>query len=315
MPGPKTHHIFYKQLKNKLSTETLSHFPNYDKYSIFAQGHDFLIYYNFYKIFSQKQLNENINSSKLLQEFKFQEFIYNFLKTAQQNGTIENEQIRLFIGPGYVMHHILDAYTHPLIIYYAGDHVRDTNNKTWKHGIIENLIDLYLMDKVEHINHNKYPVHKDFKFDNKTICEGLVKNLNESLNKTYNIANGGKMFYDSFSQISLFLKLFKYDNTGFKRILFDLVDPVLKGTSSFSYHRNINDNMYFLNNMNKEWLNPVDNSIKSCDSFMDLYEKALNDGAIIIERLNNLCISGNIHRDDVYSIIPNIASTHGLECN
>ena len=48
MPGPKTHDIFYKDLKGKLNPKTLDSFPNYDKYNIFVQGHDFLIYYDFY---------------------------------------------------------------------------------------------------------------------------------------------------------------------------------------------------------------------------------------------------------------------------
>ena len=43
MPGPKTHDIFYKQLKRKISPFTLSQFPNYDKYNTFVQGHDLLI--------------------------------------------------------------------------------------------------------------------------------------------------------------------------------------------------------------------------------------------------------------------------------
>ena len=51
MPGPKTHDIFYREFKRKLSLETLSSFPHYDQYRIFAQGHDFLIYHDFYKIF------------------------------------------------------------------------------------------------------------------------------------------------------------------------------------------------------------------------------------------------------------------------
>ena len=68
MPGPKTHDIFYRQLKQKLNADTLSGFKNYDDYHIFAQGHDFLIYYDFYKIWNQKKLDKNISDSVLLQE-------------------------------------------------------------------------------------------------------------------------------------------------------------------------------------------------------------------------------------------------------
>ncbi len=144
MPGPITHQIFYTQLKERLSGSVLSAMPNYDSYSVFAQGHDLLIYKDFYKIFSQKRLAENIRQSERMQEYSFQEFIYAYLKTARNLGVLEREQVRAFLGPGYIAHHILDAYTHPFIIYQAGDHVRDPKRPTWKHGIVENYIDLFI---------------------------------------------------------------------------------------------------------------------------------------------------------------------------
>lgn len=313
MPGPKTHDIFYKQLKNKLNSVTLSDLKNYDDYSIFSQGHDFLIYHNFYKMWNQKKLNKNISDSVLLQEYKFQEFIYNYLKIAENNGGISDEQVRLFIGPGYIMHHLLDAYTHPFIIYYSGDHTRDPKNKTWNHGIVENLLDIYMMKTIEKIDPNTYPVYKSFKF-NKNINSTLIKTLNDSLEKTYGIKNGGNTFKISFYQLELFMKTLKFDKTGIKKIIFDAVDPLLKGTSSFSYHRKIDGINKYLNEENELWLNPMSDSICSNESFMELYDKALINGSYIIDELEKICKNGKINRDDIYSLIPNVASTYGLEC-
>lgn len=315
MPGPKTHHIFYKDLKKKLKPSTLSSLKEYDQYSIFAQGHDFLIYRDFYKIFNQKRLDSNVEISELLQEYQFPEFVYQYLKFAQNSGAIEDEQTRLFIGPGYVMHHLLDAYTHPMIIYYAGDHTRDPKSETWKHGIVENLLDIYLMAKKEGIHASTYPIYKDFEFDNTKIRKAIIQVLEDSLQATYQITGGGRMFFQSFPQVELFMRSLKYDPTGIKAKMFDKLDPILKGTSSFSYHRNPMDALPYLNLEHDTWINPMDETIQSTDSFMDLYEKALSDGAPIVDKLEELCKKEIIHRDDVYEIIPNIASTHGLECN
>jgi|GEM_PF-3363589 len=314
MPGPKTHEIFYKQLKSKLDEKTLAEFPNYDKYSIFAQGHDFLIYHDFYKIWNQKKLNSNISDSKLLQEYSFQEFVYNYLKSAKESGAIEDEKTRLFIGPGYIMHHILDAYTHPFIIYYSGDHIRDPKNKTWQHGIVENLIDIYMMKKMEDKDSTKYPVYEDFTFSKNIDTSLLVKTLNESLKETYNISNGGETFNESLSQIVLFMKSLKYDSTKIKKIIFDLLDPILKGTSSFSYNRDWQDVERYLNESKRIWLNPTDENISSNQSFMELYYSALNDGSQMIDDLEKICQSGIINQDEIYSIIPDISSTNGLAC-
>lgn len=315
MPGPKTHHIFYKELKSKLKPVTLSSMRDYDKYSIFAQGHDFLIYHDFYKIRSQKRLDSNVETSELLQEYQFPEFVYQYLKKAQETGAIEEEQVRLFIGPGYVMHHLLDAYTHPMIIYYAGDHTRNPHRPTWQHGIVENLLDIYLMAKKEGKNASTYSVYKDFSFDKKKVTRALIAVLDESLQKTYGIEGGGKMFFHSFSQVELFMRCLKYDPTGLKEKITDCLDPILKGTSSFSYHRNPTSVLPYLNLEHEVWTNPMDANIQSTASFLDLYEQALKDGANIVDQLEALCQKGRIHPDDVYSIIPNIASTHGLTCN
>ena len=315
MPGPKTHDIFYREFKRKLSLETLSSFPHYDQYRIFAQGHDFLIYHDFYKIFNQKRLDKNVENSELLQEFYFPEFVYQYLKMAERMDVIEDEQVRLFIGPGYIMHHMLDAYTHPLIIYYAGDHTRDPKRDTWQHGIVETLLDIYLMAKKEGKDASSYPVYKDFSFDVKRIRKALIAILDESLKSTYQIQNGGKIFLTAMGQVELFTRHLKCDPNGAKRKLFDSLDPILKGTSSFSYHRNIEEVYPYLNEEHALWLNPMDASVESHDSFMDLYDKALIDGACMVDSLEKLCKKGAIHRDDVYSIIPNIASTHGLEGN
>lgn len=313
MPGPKTHDIFYKELKEKLSEETISSFPNYGKFNIFAQGHDFLIYHNFYKIWNSRRLNQNIADSSLLQESQFAEFVYNYLKAAKNNGAIEDEQVRLFIGPGYAMHHILDAYTHPQIIYYAGDHTRNPNNQTWMHGIVENLIDIYLMEHKEKKNPNTYPVHKDFLLRNVTLSSQLVNVLDTSLQETYGIVDGGQRFFEAINQVSMYMKIFKYDPTGIKRAIFDFADPALKGTSSFSYHRNSEEALQFLNLTHEEWTNPMDDQIISTDSLLDLYDKALEDGGQMVDKLEKICLSSGLNRDDIYDIIPNISSIHGLE--
>lgn len=313
MPGPKTHDIFYRHLKQKLNSSTLSSFKHYDDYNVFAQGHDFFIYHDFYKIWNQKKLDKNVGDSVLLQEHKFQEFVYNFLKCAQNNGSIEDEQTRLFIGPGYIMHHILDANTHPFIIYYSGDHTRNPENKTWQHGIVENLIDIYMMKEFEQVDPKTYPVYKDFEFSN-TLSSGLINTLNESLESTYGITNGGNKIEIAINQMSLFMKTLKFDKHGIKRTVFDKIDPLLKGTSSFSYHRELNDVSQYLNEEHDLWVHPMYESIQSTESFMDLYNKALVDGACIVNEIERICQSGRIHVDDIYSVVPNVASTYGLEC-
>ena len=312
MPGPKAHHIFYKQLKQHLHKDTLDRFPHYDGYSIFAQGHDLLIYHDFYKIWSSRRLERNVHYSELLQEFYFPEFVYSYIKHAEEISVLHNEQICLFLA-GYIGHHILDAYTHPLIIYYSGDHVRSLENATWRHGIIENLLDIYLMQTIEQKNPKVYSVYKDFAFPHGRISTELKEVLNNSLNEIYGFENGGSSFEKAFPQLEWFMRIFKYDRSGIKRQIFDVLDPITKGTSSFSYNRSTDGVKTLLNEAHEKWRNPMSGQYSN-ESFMDLYKSALSDTANIINRLMAILDTISICMDDVFNIIPNIASTHGLEC-
>ena len=99
--------------------------------------------------------------------------------------------------------------------------------------------------KVKQKNPKTYEVHNDFKMKIPPT-ETLIETLDKSLRETYQIRNGGKLFQESFEDTYLFMKLLKYDPYGIKKITFDILDPILKGTSSFSYHREIEDPIEFI---------------------------------------------------------------------
>lgn len=313
MPGPITHLVFYKQLKERLSGNVLSAMPGYDGYSVFAQGHDLLIYHDFYKISTTKRLNENLRQSDLLQEYFFPEFIYSCLRNAKRLGVLDHGQIRAFLGPGYIAHHILDAYTHPFIIYQAGDHIRDPQKPTWMHGIVENCIDVFVMEQGGMMD-EQHRLWKKFSFSKKQVDPALTAILDASMEEVYGIQSGGKMLCKAMSQLSLYMRLLKQDRTGIKRKIFDAADPLLKGTASFSYHRSSGDASIYLNEEHVPWCNPMDDSIRSSESFMELYHKALDRSVEVIEGLEEICRSGEINRDKIVAVVPDIASTHGLAC-
>ena len=313
MPGPITHLVFYKQLKERLSRDALRAMPDYDRDSIFAQGHDLLIYHNFYKISSTKRLNEQLKQSSLLQEYSFPEFIYSCLRHAQRLNVLDHDQIRTFLGPGYIAHHILDACTHPFIIYEAGDHTRDPKKPTWLHGIIENRIDVFMMEQ-SRIADSSTPLHPLFSFPKERLDPALPAMLDAAMEEVYHIQDGGRILCQAMSQVALYMRLLKQDRTGIKRLLFDALDPVLKGTASFSYHQSSAEARSCLNEEHELWCNPMDDSRRSTESFQDLYDKALAQSVEIIEALEALCRSGEITRARVFDLIPDIASTHGLAC-
>ena len=57
----------------------------------------------------------------------------------------------------------------------------------------------------------------------------------------------------------------------------------------------------------------MDNIICSNESFMELYNRALAESSII-NKLVELCKTGAISQNNIFDIVPNISSTHGLVC-
>ena len=147
-----------------------------------------------------------------------------------------------------------------------------------------------------------------------------VKSWKSSNTKIVTVSSKGKLtakgeiIREATSQVSSFMRIFKYDPTGMKKIIFDVLDPILKGTASFSYHRDVAGAKAFLNSEHEVWINPMEKTLRSKESFMDLFDRALTDCAGIMEKLEALFRKGTAEREDITSIVPDVASTHGLPC-
>lgn len=309
MPGPKTHEIFYRQLKKRLPEEMLSGLPDYDAYSLYAQGHDLLIYQDWWKLW---QLDWHLQESLLLQECSVQEFVFRFLEEAAGRDALAKEQVRLFIGPGYLSHHILDSRLHPLIIHYSGDHVRSRENATWRHGIIENLLDAYFMEHFENKDCHRYPVYQDFRFPVSRLDEDVFQILTGTLHSVYGISDGGKKMENALLQMERFVRILKYDPSGLKHALFRSLDPLAKGSASFSYHVRTEDAEAYLNQSHQCWANPKLPQTVFFQSMPELYEDALRESAEVIAGLDRLCRQGGLTREAVCAIVPDRSSTYAL---
>ncbi len=315
MAGLKTHDIFYKELKKKLSSKILENYPNYDKYNVFAQGHDLFLYHNFYKFLDKKRVRENTEFSVKIQENGFREFVYNYINVAKKANVLNKESIRSFIGLGYITHHILDSYTHPYIIYLAGDHTPDVLNVTWQHGVTENMLDQYLIMVRENRNPKQIKVSKDFKFKKKLFDKDLEDVLNKSFFLTYGDAGKGSILRKASLQVKKLAKASKEDKYGLKVKILNTVYRNRVEKDAFSYNRDFFEVNKYLNKDKNYWFNPMFTDRIYNYSFDELFEKSMDHCKEIIENLEVLYKKEVITREDINKIIPDVASTHGGPCN
>jgi hypothetical protein len=130
----------------------------------------------------------------------------------------------------------------------------------------------------------------------------------------YGYEDAGKAFRGGCLGLHWFMKNFKYDKFGVKRIIFDFMERFIHGLNSFSYNRKLYDVEKYINSTHQLWHNPMNPNITSTKSFEDLYKQALEHTVQIVKKLYVLIDGENIDKKMIEDIIPNRASTHGLEC-
>jgi hypothetical protein len=303
------HKHFWLDCKKNLSRKLKETLPNFNNYYIYAIGHDFLL------LPPNVSFTKNQNICITLGNNLFKEFVANYFMIAKKNGSIKKESVRLFLY-AYISHHILDAYLHPFITHFDGNYLPNENKESWTHGIIENLLDAYLIEKFEHENPVKYKIHKAFAVKRKFNVD-FSNTLESAIQKTYNIKGVAKKITRPIWALQDFLHLGRYDPLGYKKAFYRLGNYVFKfNCKGFSFSANVDHteaHKYF-NDEREMWTNPFDDTVTSDKSLWDLYQDALSETVRTIttleEYIDNLCFD----TDEIKSLVPDISSVTGLPC-
>ena len=286
MPSTMTHSYFAYDVYDKLSDK--SKISDIENFKLYSQGTDPFMFYNFLlgkksKYFAKVQSR--------IHKTKTRDFFLNIMEYIIDNNLINNKDIVTFLY-GNICHYFLDLWVHPLIYYKTGRFNR-TDKTTYKynalHQDMEFMIDRYLILKREKIVPRRFKIHKEI-FNNYKIDDEVIKCLDYAVSKTYEIDNIGKSYKKSVRMMKQFFYLFNYDRFGVKRKIYLLVDkitpPNVIKISELSYaNENINDN--YLNLDHNLWHHPAIEKEVYYDSFLDLYDKALNDTLDAINVVND----------------------------
>lgn len=308
MPSTITHDYHFKDIYGYTITSFKNAYPQefYNQHSVYAQGHDALFFSEFWKL---HEFNKKSNQAVYLQDHKFQEFCVEFSNLLANQNTQNSKSLRLLLY-GYIIHHILDSYVHPYIIYET-----ETNGL---HSLVESYIDKYMIEKREGKDPNIYSVHKLI-HKPPILTKEEIQLINRAFFQTYTFDNFGETYIKALNQVNLFLRLFRYDPTGIKNIGYSIIDKANLTSLKFSflsYHHNYPNFEQYLNEENRLWYNPSDPnaSICSTNSFLELYELATKKAAEIISYLEE-AINDKATSQELKTIIPNVSAIHGLECD
>ena len=306
MPSTITHEYYYRDVYARTNDTFQNAFDmeTYRKYSLFAQGHDALLFLNFWNLFQQRR---NFKKLFYIQDHDFQRICFALIHLIRVYGLEESIELKLMLH-GFIMHHILDSIVHPYIIYET-EHFG-------LHEAVESYIDWWMIEKKEESNPRKYPVHKIIP-SLPEIDKSTIRVINEAFFHVYHYQNFGSDYIKALHQVNPFLYLFRFDPMGIKNVGYHIVDQIYPTDSKYfwlSYHNQFEGYSKYLNDEHRIWMNPVDSSIVSAESFSELYERAILESARILSDVEE-AIENDASLDDFKKIIPDVSAIHGQKCN
>ena len=317
MPSSMSHTYFGIDIYNNLNIKTKNRI-NKEYFKTFCQGPDIFYFYN---LFIGKKSKEIYKLGLNIHTHNTKDFFIHTIKYIMNNNLKENKQIMSFLY-GYICHYYLDTICHPFIYYKTGKLIKKRKNTykyNTKHADMEFFIDRYMINKREQISPNKYKIHTQFlnvnTFDKD--LHNLINNIFKIYKFKYNdISN---IYLKAIKDMKLFFRLFCYDRFKIKYYIYLTIDHLtgknITKTNEFSYGGDYKKRINYLNLNNKKWIHPCDKSITSNNSFIDLYNDAINKCTKNIEIINNIINNNKLDIQKLNNIFDNTSYLTGLDCN
>lgn len=318
MPSSMTHTYFGLDVYKKLSTNSQEKIKNNLEYfKIFCQGSDPFMFYHFFignKAKEISQLQTTMHCSKT------KDFFLATIKYIHQNKLNNNSEAMSYLY-GHICHYYLDLYTHPFIHYKSGI-FKKGDKTTYKynglHQEIEYAIDLYLINQNESIKANKFKVYNEI-YQVKSLTPVLKDIIKVSIEDIYSLPDSSYYYEKSIWYMYKFFKIANYDPHGLKLKVYKLIDKItpsntikIKELSFSNQYPNITN---YLNLNNNPWYLPWDNQKIYKNSFIDLYNLALNKATKTIEEVTELLANKNLNYQRLNILFPNLSFSTGLNCN
>lgn len=310
MPAFITHYLFSEEMLDIIAND-VDFELNRSAVAIGTQGPDIFFFHRFLPIFmagkSRRKVGGALHKS---QPAKLFEAMAEYIPTSSY------PNIARSYAYGFVMHYALDKSCHPFVYAFENSVMikgKPTHHSTG-HNTIEHGMDTYILNMKKGIaDPSDFDSAGTFGNDDivfheiaRMISFVVPRVIGEPLSEQ-------EAFYAIKDTIFMQKFLLNRDNKIMKRvgILDDAVAPVLKNYR-FSAHINPKDleNVAQYANIEKRlWHSPYDESVDRFDSYIELFDKAKDDCALLIKGFDNVC-NGSANG---YDMTKNISFLTGLE--
>lgn len=312
MAGTLTHAYFSLDLYDKLSIRSKELLiDKKEDLKVFSQNTDTLFFYNLLNLKKGKKFRDFGVYTQKAKTYEFFSTLINYIK---YNNHQYNPQVIAYLY-GMLSHYVLDSTIHPYIIYKTGIYKKD-NKDTYKYNMlheeVETYIDNYMVAIKENIKSNKFKCHK-FCFNVKDFDKDLIEVIDFTYKEVYGIENFSKYYLKSIKQMKVFYKIFRYDPVGIKKLFYILIDLMCPKSilrkKPLSYK--MKSKKKYLNLEHNTWYNPTNKRIRSKESVLELYTKALAKTSNMINEINGFFYYDK--KINLEKVVGNLSYVHGLD--
>ena len=280
MPSYKTHsihgEIILPDIKTRIEIDK-------EDLKLFCLGPDTLIATD-YKLFEMQHMKDT------------REYFKELIKLIKKNKLQDNSEVMAFLY-GQLDHFILDMIMHPLIYYMTEEmpkeHLMDP------HGLVENLIDDYVMWKYDRNDENYY-------LKTKISDRKLIKLINDAYKRVYHTNNISLKYSYGMILINIYDSLVRRDKLFLAKGIMKLIN-----LGDISYHKDYKVALPYLNLEHEEWLDP-ETGEKHHESFDNLWNKACEVALETIQDVNMYLYQDKSIKNPI--IENNISFNTGLPC-
>lgn len=313
MPATITHAYFAKDVLDTLPNDIQEKISE-DRVKMFGQSTDSLLFYNLFSVHRGKSIR---SLQKYFHENKSQDFFIQLIDYIKEHQLLQDIDTCSYLV-GFICHYVLDSTIHPYIFYKTGFFQKGVPT-TYKYNNVHEFMEIFLDNDMVHRREKRNPYTfpiGTFCFDLKPFSTALVKTIDYSFQKTFQVKNMGKIYYQSLKQMKFALTMFRHDTLGVKKSIYKLVDTFTPKRcfrfEAISYHYPLIDKHQFLNETHQVWRNPIQYQLTNTDSFYDLYIKSIKSAKKIIEHTFSYLSGKEI---DLKLLFTNKSYITGLDCN
>jgi hypothetical protein len=252
-----------------------------------AQGPD-IFYHN------QRTMPTGMRYGVALHKHGYGTLVQQLVREAQRLGMGPSTDLGAYIL-GFATHAILDRYTHPYIIHFAGwdDFGQPGVNRAYHcHPYLERILDVLLLPERRGVD----PARFDFLSLVRSarnlpypVMKALVKGLHATFPSFSRKSLDRKRIENACHDTIFFYKVTNHLNPELPRMAWkeDRKEGFRQHRLGLLHPREVPADLDFLNRQGRAWCHPCDDRIVSHASFLELYEQALEESVRLTRLLHD----------------------------